>query len=223
MGLDAVLELFPGDKRTDDFKAALGGLGVSDMATLADAVVKGSGAVAAVDSITGRATELETKLNGAIIPPGENASPEVVSAYRQKIGVPTTITEYGLSEEDQYAGALLKAGVRKEVAPALVSELRAIETNKVQTDSAASAAKYQTTVAALGENAEALIKKGLEVLYPGEENLAFREAKAKDPDLVKAWHSVGRVSIENPRQFTSVDRGSARSSPYPSMDARNIK
>jgi hypothetical protein len=229
VGLDAVLELFPGDKRTDNFKAALGGLGVSDMATLADAVVKGSGAVAEVLTITGRATELQTRLDGAVTVPGENATTEVISAFKSKIGVPTTISEYGLSKleaEDsgkEFLNAFLKAGVRKNVATVLVNELNALDTGRRQQIATDQAAAYQKAVAALGEGAETMINKGLEVLFPGDENLALRESKSKDPDLVGAWHSVGRVSMENPRQFTNVDRGQLTKSPYPSMDARNIK
>jgi hypothetical protein len=199
------------------------------MATLADAVVKGSGAVAEVLTITGRATELQTRLDGAVTVPGENATTEVISAFKSKIGVPTTISEYGLSKleaEDsgkEFLNAFLKAGVRKNVATVLVNELNALDTGRRQQIATDQAAAYQKVVAALGEGAETMINKGLEVLFPGDENLALRESKSKDPDLVGAWHSVGRVSMENPRQFTNVDRGQLTKSPYPSMDARNIK
>ncbi len=229
MGLDAVLELFPGDKRTEDIKAAMSGLGVTDMATLADAVVKGSTAVAQVETSTGRAKDAETKLEGAIFRPGENATPEIHGAYNRSIGVPVTISEYGLSalESDEggkaFLGAFLKAGVRKDVAATLVSELNTIDTGAKQAASTQQATAYQAALVNLGENAEAMAKRGLEVLFPGDENSALREAKLKDPDLVAAWFTVGRASTENPKQFQNIDRGPAHKSPYPSMDSRGIK
>jgi hypothetical protein len=228
-GIDAVLELFPKESRTTDFKSALGKLEVTDMATLAGAVVKGGQALNQASELAGSKTELEAKLAGAIIPPGENATPEEVSAYKQRLGVPSEISGYGLTELEateegqKTLGAYLKAGVPKDVAVNLLQESSQIQSEYAASMQARLAADLKLKLADAGENAAVFQKSGAEVLFPGDQNAAVRERILSDPDMAQALVMVGKANRENPRQFQNNERGGVAGSPYKGMEARGYR
>lgn len=231
-GIDAVLELFPGDSRTDDFKGALSSLGVKDMSTLAQAVVKGSAAVAENSELAGsktKLTELEAKMAGAIIPPGENATPEEKSAYQKALGVPSEISGYGLTELEamdegrKTLGAYLNAGVPKDVATRLLKESNEVQSAYAQELKGKQAAALTLALNEAGENAGVFHKAGADVLYPGDDKAEVRERVLSDPDFAHALVIVGKANRENPRQFQNNDRGGVAGSPYKGMENRGIR
>lgn len=208
MDISAVMEQFPGETRTEDFKAALETMGAENMGALAKGIVElRTQALAQNETMTGQISELKTELEGRVKIPGESATPEEKAAFNKAIGVPESVTGYEIEGDESMLQSLLKAGVPVGAAKAYHASLT--EANK---------AAFQEAVGKLGERGDELVVKGLESAFPGEENAKVREQLSINPVLAPLFHQLGKATVENPMQMPNVVRAVAEKRPYPSMD-----
>jgi hypothetical protein len=115
-----------------------------------------------INHLAERALTMRQKLANAIIPPGKDAKPEEIAAYRQKIGVPETPDGYTWQDPEGYtptetdkamrgtmAKAFHDANISAEAAKALTATYREMITAQAQAIKDADAKYAQESDAAL--------------------------------------------------------------------------
>lgn len=226
--MNPVMEQLPESKRTSDVEAALTGLGINDMGSLADVLVSSFTQKGEAETMKGQLGDLKNQMVGMVKLPGDDASDEVRIAFNSTIGVPGSITDYGLTTlEATDAGkamlsAFVESGVRKDVATKLVGKLDTMNQSVLTKKSEANAARLTEVKSSLGDKGFDLAKKGAEILYPGDELASIRERYLNDPDAVSGMANIGRLAIETPRIFQTPAKGSGGDL-YPGMTNRGMK
>jgi hypothetical protein len=216
--MNPVMEQLPESKRGADVESALSGLGVTDMGALADVLVSSHKLKGEAETMKGELEASKQKIEGALFIPGENATPEEVRAFNQKIGVPEA-SGYEIPETegaDRLREALSKAGIRKNPANVFVQELKTIGEEQAAQAAQAQQEKMDSYLASLGEDKDKVVnlaKRGAEIL---SQDSAVQTKLLSDPDLLPGLAKAGRASVESPKLFTTDPTGGAGEL-YPSM------
>lgn len=175
-------------------------------------------------------TELEAAkkgLEGTVRLPGEDATPEEISAYNKAIGVPESVDAYGIEGYDktpggkEYMQAMLSAGLTVKQAK---DQLKAMESVKKAQDAQqteANKAKIAAYKESLGDKADdtfALAQHGVDNFFP---DAAIRENVSaqimSNPDLIKAYAKIGAIIKEKPMIMSLGKGGNGGGNIYESM------
>ncbi len=209
--MNPVMDQLPESKRTADVEAALAAYNVTDMGTLADALVSANSLKGEVETIKGQLGEAKTKYDTLV---GE---------------VPGSSDGYGIANLDKsdegkkILGVFVEAKIPKSAAAKIASVYQDVSTETVARDTAARETRLSEFKASLGDKDFDLAQRGAEMLYPGEDKLSIRERYLSDPDAIPGLAIAGRVGVENPKVFQPQSGGSGSSVLYKSMESRGIK
>ena len=217
--MNPVMEQLPESKRTSEVESALEKLGVKDMSSLADALVKGSSLLGEVDTLRGQVGTLESKLEKMIELPGDD--PQKEKEFYSKIGVPSNKDEYSVGDE-KLKSVFLEAKIPKKSAEILTSKLKMVEEEKAKELESQKLSKLSEVKESLKDQWR-FVEKGVETLFPGEESAPVREKVLSDPDIVKGFATVGRLATEKATLFSSTPGGGGKGTLYPTMESKGIK
>lgn len=183
----------------------------------------------------GKVTDLEGKLAGAIVKPGDDATDEQRAAFRQAIGVPEKPEDYKLERPDDIpVNEGMEAWFRSEAHAADISQEAAQKLYNAwntKLSQAREAAKTSCVDTLRGEwkdsyDANLEITKRAAKQFGGDDIMTFFEETGlgNDPVMFRTFLNIGKAMMEDSTFRKQGEGGPAVTNPgefsYPSMDNR---
>jgi hypothetical protein len=160
-----------------------------------------------INHFAGRALDMRRQLSTAIIPPGKDAKPEEVAAYRKKLGVPDKAEDYLFEDDKDYVPTEVDKAMRGRMAkvfhernvPAETAKALSAEFKAMTADTAAAIKQADENYA---KESDAALRSKWGADYEANKTFAGRAAKelfGEAYETVKGMTDKGdRFIFDNP-------------------------